>query len=350
MAKVAVANLYHMLAYAWQHLDLDWWNAADSADLPDPQNLLARLLVSGAGWIVHRGLDRGYVERTEELAGIRGRVDLDVSLQRMLLQRGRAECRFDELETDLLQNRLLKTTMLQLTNVHGLDGGLRIALHRLAHAMSGVSLVRIHAGLFREVRIHGGNKHYGPVLQLCELIHGNLLAEPSSGKMTIRDFTQDERQMGHLFQAFVASYWKRHTSLRVITEVPLDWDLNGTGTQLPMPRMRMDVLLRSPEKTLVVECKFTRCMEVGRYGKATFRSAHLYQLHSYLTNLEAKGGPDARAEGLLLYPRTESDHDHAFELHGHPVRLATVDLSRDWRSIEQRLQELVMRMANQEGA
>jgi|GEM_PF-3543589 len=37
-------------------------------------------------------------------------------------------------------------------------------------------------------------------------------------------------------------------------------------------------------------------------GQSSVHSVHLYQIYAYLRNLERRGGPDAQAEGILLYP------------------------------------------------
>lgn len=67
--------------------------------------------------------------------------------------------------------------------------------------------------------------------------------------------------------------------------------------------METDVTLRSASRTLVIEAKYYReTLSSGQYGKKTLHSHNLYQLFAYLKNLEANGGLDRSAEGIILYP------------------------------------------------
>ena len=77
------------------------------------------------------------------------------------------------------------------------------------------------------------------------------------------------------------------------------------------------------------------------YDNESIHSANLYQLFAYLKNLEAKNEQDALAEGILLYPVIKKDVRLEYTMHGHKVRINTVNLAQDWKSIKQELTELV---------
>ena len=76
-------------------------------------------------------------------------------------------------------------------------------------------------------------------------------------------------------------------------------------------------------------------------GNPKVSSANLYQIHTYLSSLEAKGYPDNVAEGLLLYPTNGYVVDLAWNIRGHTVSVRTLDLGCDWRSIHKTLLEIV---------
>ena len=92
---------------------------------------------------------------------------------------------------------------------------------------------------------------------------------------------------------------------------------------------------RAPTRCVVVECKYTESLYQLNYFKSKFRSDHLYQLVAYLQNL----GP--QSEGILLYPTAGKTVDQRYELHGHRLRVATVDLNQSWRQIESSLLSLL---------
>ena len=63
-------------------------------------------------------------------------------------------------------------------------------------------------------------------------------------------------------------------------------------------------------------------------------SGHLYQLCAYLRNLGQERDPDRRAAGILLYPTAGIALDQSYMLHGHRVRIKTLDLNQPWLEIE----------------
>ena len=70
---------------------------------------------------MRRGLDQDYEAHEEDLASIRGRIDISRSAQRMLFSHGKACCQFDELTVNTLPNQILKSTMRRLIGVPELD-------------------------------------------------------------------------------------------------------------------------------------------------------------------------------------------------------------------------------------
>ena len=109
-----------------------------------------------------------------------------------------------------------------------------------------------------------------------------------------------------------------------------------------LPEMSTDASLRSASRTIIVECKYTEKLFQSRFGAEKLRSEHLYQLCSYLRNLENNTAEaDRIAEGLLLYPTAGRSLDVAYRLHGHWVRVRTLDLNLPWTAIENQMLELI---------
>lgn len=74
----------------------------------------------------------------------------------------------------------------------------------------------------------------------------------------------------------------------------------------------------------------------GYYGTDKIHSANLYQLYAYLRNAQQK--PKwANSEGMLLYPAGGTEFNYTFEIDGHPIRVASVNLDGSWKDIHDRL-------------
>ena len=72
----------------------------------------------GVGSQVKRGLHRDYLQRSDELATVRGRIDISRTVAARSTTRGRLVCEFDEYESDTPHNQALKSVIVLLIR-HG---------------------------------------------------------------------------------------------------------------------------------------------------------------------------------------------------------------------------------------
>jgi len=132
--KVAGGNLgvLHMLEYASGFRALEPLESerslavAKRGRLPD---LIGLLLADATRLLVRDGLLSDYVTREETLTTLRGRLRVDDQVRRRFLQVDRLECRFDEHETDIVENRLLAAALAIARRVC-VDDGVRRSVGR----------------------------------------------------------------------------------------------------------------------------------------------------------------------------------------------------------------------------
>jgi 5-methylcytosine-specific restriction enzyme subunit McrC len=332
---IPIRNIYYLLCYAWDRLgegETVDVSALDSTELAD---LFATVLIGGTRHLLRRGLEQGYLEHEEELSGIRGRMQLAVSTRRLLLTHGKAVCTFDELSVDTLPNRILKTTMRALVRVDALNDKLRDQLRQLSAQMRLVGDIELNRLMFRRVQLHGNNRYYRFLMSVCEIVAHNLLVDERTGSYKFRDFVRDKR-MAKLFEAFVLNLLRIESRAWDVRRERISWI--GMNTEHAendyLPTMETDITVRSNQATLVVDTKYYGEMFAGRYESEKFHSAHVYQLFAYVKNLEARGGKDANARGMLLYPKVHRDVCERFQLHGHDMWVCTIDLTQDWKEIK----------------
>jgi 5-methylcytosine-specific restriction enzyme subunit McrC len=159
-----------------------------------------------------------------------------------------------------------------------------------------------------------------------------------------RDFLRDDRLMAKLFERFVRNFYRREQSMfPKVGGEQFEWAAveADDAARAFLPAMRTDVCLVSRERKLVVDCKYYSQTLGGYYDAKTLHASHLYQLLAYLRNLAVGAGPLQRLEGMLLYPTVDRELDLRYTVHGHPIRVATVDLARDWTDIHRRLLDLI---------
>lgn len=341
--KIPVRNIYYLLCYAWDYVGEGETVDVDSEEFGGLVDLFAKVLNDGISRLISRGLDRDYLAVHEDIRGLKGKLDLATTVKRSLLPNGRTHCAFDELSYDVPPNQILKATLRSLTLIAALNPDERERTERLFRKLDTVSNVRLTTNLFRTVRVHSNNRFYSFLLHLCHIIHKNLLVNEEEGTAKFRDFREDERKMGLLFQQFVKTFFDRETDYHV-SAPRIDWfEAEGSETDLRhLPSMNTDIVLRSPERTIIVDTKFYSSPLDMRFGTERVKSGHLYQIFSYVTNWAAAAtSHDPEPEGWLLYAAVDGIFDFRYGLSGRQVRACSIDLSQNWKEIQTNLRQLV---------
>ncbi|MCX6972597.1 MAG: hypothetical protein NTV93_20940 [Verrucomicrobia bacterium] len=341
---IPIANLYYLLAYAWDHSLSEAELVPIDAELcPDLNNFFATVLDSAAHRLVRRGLDQTYIGFGEETARIRGRIDISASEKQLSRTRGRLICIYDDLSPDVLHNQILKATIRLLRNDQQVNKESRKRLAKTLDVFRDVSDLQVTPHHFHRVQLHRNNRAYRFIIHLCELIHDSLLPDRAeAGTRRFRDFTRDEKVMPKVFENFIRNFAIRHLAALKISPMHIKWHATNFGetTEGYLPGMITDVTVEWSDRKLILDCKYYQQAMTTHYDALRFDSGNLYQLHAYLTNKAVEPGWED-VEGMLLYPSNGYSFDHTFTLHGHHrIRIATVDLQQPWTSIESELLEL----------
>lgn len=331
---IPVRNLYRLLLYAYDALDPA--GEADTGAVPDTRlaDLFARVLADGVEHLARRGLDRGYRPVRESLPGVRGRIDMATTIKTNGLRLGRVACEFDDLTPDVPHNRVLKATARRLLGAADLAPGLHDRLAGLVRGLGAVADMPLSAGLFRSVQLYRGQRFYRHLLAVCRMVFDHLLPDEAGGGWRFRAFERDERRMRKLFERFVRNFYRREQLAFRLWRRGLKW--HATGDVHLLPAMQTDTTLRRGKRIVVVETKYTANQLQAYHSAGTVRSDHLYQLFAYLRNL-ANVAPACGVEGVLLYPRVGPGPDARCVVHGHSVRVVTLDLAAEWPAVHGQL-------------
>jgi 5-methylcytosine-specific restriction enzyme subunit McrC len=302
---------------------------------PNVLNLCASVLGSGVNRLLRRGIDRGYVDISAETTRVRGRLDMTRIVNEIASATGRIACQFDELNPDLLHNRILRSTVRWLSNAP-IDRRLSECMRETDRQLAGISTIPLSAALFRRVQIHRNNGFYAFLMRVCELVHASLLPDRSGGDPSwFRDILADENYMSRVFEEFVRNFYDlRQSSFNVARTRP-KW--NATAPDPAhlsfIPAMMTDATLWRKDRTIVIDAKYYRDALQTHYGSKTVHSENLYQLLAYLRGTL---NPDASqlVEGVLIYPVGEHSFDLSFVIDRFPIRVYTLDLAQPTLGIE----------------
>jgi 5-methylcytosine-specific restriction enzyme subunit McrC len=266
----------------------------------------------------------------------RGRILMTQSLPLLAAGGSRLFCGFDEMSHDILTNRILKTTVMALVADQSLDIRLRAKLRTAAGLLGGVSNISLTPRIFEQVQVHPNNRLYRALMVVCRWLYEAKVADDHAGNHRFRDVLRNEERMRRIFERFVRNFFVRHPGGAVSVKAErMAWEaFTGEGSDPSfLPGMVTDVTVRYPNRTVVIECKYTEALVTGRFLDRRIQSQHLYQLSAYLRNLEYRTGPDCTAEGILLYPSTGTPFRQEYVLHGHRLRVLTLDLTGSAQNI-----------------
>lgn len=311
------------------------------SDYQNSIDLLARVLINGCKYLFKRGLEHNYNDVKKEYLGIKGKIDFSASLNKNLFKQGRAICQFDEFEANILQNQILKATLKKLTLVKLLDKKLKQDARFCYFKFSNVTDIQIQLSFFSKVRIHGNNTFYDLLLKISKLIFEHTTLNEVDGTYQFKEFTGSEMAMASLFESFIRNFYAKEQNIFSVRREDIYWDVIPIGNSLEsyLPKMQTDVTLESENRKIIIETKYYISTLTERFEAKKFHSHNLYQLYSYLRNLETKSShkKNIESEGILIYPVVEYYLNESYILGTHKLSVKTLDLSLSWREIEKQL-------------
>jgi 5-methylcytosine-specific restriction enzyme subunit McrC len=346
---VPIGNLWYMLLYAWrEERFLQKWRA-EVESAPSLEALLAAILSSLLQQQLRVGLGRGYVGTTAEIRGIRGRVDFPRSLTRLSFENGRATCRFDELKTNVLRNRVIRSTLARLVQ-RGSFGPNRSRAETLRHELrgrvrelEGVDLIPLNLQTIKLARAGHADGGYGMMLAICELLYVCWMPREQAGGSLTPRLDRANLVLHIVYERFVANFFKVHLrGWSVRAQGRLSWREELSSQYLP--GMSPDLILqnRTSGELVVLDTKYTdSSLARGRFEKDRFKASHLYQIYAYLRSQEGVSAAHDAASGLLLYPTVGIALAEEVRLQGHSVRFLTLDLDQQWAKLEKALLEVI---------
>jgi 5-methylcytosine-specific restriction enzyme subunit McrC len=336
---IDVRNLYYMFLYAWRAFEGGSSTLVRATEATDLVELFAKLLIREASYLVGHRLDQGYRSSAEETSSPRGRLLLSESMKRGSLQRNRPLCLIDELTSDLLHNQILKATITGLLSSRRVDRSLTTELQSLSQHFQAVAPIHLTTGAFFRTRLTRNTRHYRLALKVCELLHTHLLVGEGDSESSFAALLRDEEKMHRLFEEFVRNFYAVEQGAFRVSSPQVPWATSDPThpDNLFLPAMRTDIMLQGPTGTIIIDTKFYGEILKGRNGQKV-RSAHLYQILTYLSQWHLQKGDGDHPCGMLLYAQPLSEEvDLTYEIGRFPIRVRSIDLSRPWSDIHSTL-------------
>lgn len=314
--KVPIARLFFLLGYSldpkrnWRDEDVE---VAEHRDLLPT---LAHAMERQVDRALRQGLLQGYRPTEQSALVVRGRIREAEQIRRRFGMTLPVEVAYDEFNTDIAENRILRTAVERLLRLPGVPGDVRRRLLHQRVRLADVTPV-VRGRKLPAWHPNRLNSRYHQALRLARVVLDGASAEHAPGEVRINGFLFD---MNTLFEDFVT------TALRE--------SLRGTGrtARLQDPhhldvadaiRMRPDfVLYEADGKVAAVADAKYKAEKRGRYP-----DADLYQMLAYCTSLGLREGHLVYAKGNAVHAAHEVRHarvvihQHALDLDQTPAGL-----------------------------
>ena len=306
-------------------------------------DILIRLFADRLLAEARRGLPRAYMAQEEDLAALRGRLDVIRQFTHHAVRPDRLACRFDSLMPDTPLLRIMKACILMLRR-HARAIETQRRLDELRFLLAEVSDVTVSALPWAQVRIDRTNRRWETLYGLAKLFlkrewqRTNHDAKAGQGITLLF-------AMNDLFEAYIAALARRalrNSDLTVHSQGGLLYCLmeeaeGGSKRFQTTP----DILIkRHGENVMVIDTKWKMIGRNPEDKKRGVSQSDVYQMMTYARLYRCN-------EVMLLYPHHVSLGAEALDVAywilegGERLRLASVDLVLGEAAVVERLRGLI---------
>ena len=295
--------------------------------------ILIRLFCDRLFAQVHRGLVHRYEQHAEQLAVLRGRLDLGPHLRLNAANPERLYCHFEEFQADNDLNRVLKAALRLLYKVaNDLDNQRRLA--ELLLTFDGITDVSAVSLPWHRIRFDRLNERYRPVFRLAELFLKSAAPDVMAGVQQGFSLFFDMNTLFEEYIGRVAARVFRPGGIEVTLQGPKRFIAMNEVDRTQAFAMRPDVVgMRNGRAVWIVDTKWKQLSpDEVRDGAA---QSDIYQMYAYATSYGC-------LDVVLLYPHysglgTQGGARASYQFHaaiGTPdglasgrLRIATIDLT-----------------------
>ena len=345
---IPIRNIYYMLSYAFQVLSEQGYKSIETEQFDNVAELCAAILSKGVSLQLKRGLGREYIEDTESLSSVRGRIEISESIKTRSLLKRQLICSYDDFSENSYMNRIIKTTMELLLRAD-IAKARKKELRKLLVYFGNVDLLDVHT-INWKIQYNRNNQTYRMLISICYLVIKGLLQTNTDGTTKLMDFL-DEQRMCRLYEKFILEYYRKEFPKITVNASQIPWALDD-GMSDMLPVMQTDIMLSYGSRVLIIDAKYYAHTTQKQYDIHTLHSANLYQIFTYVKNKEAElANVPHEVSGMLLYARTDDavQPNNSYHMSGNRISVRTLDLNCEFSEIAMQLDKIAVECFNLKG-
>lgn len=352
IGKIPVRNLWLLLLYAsdlYQHQVSYKIKIEDNQD--NIADLVAEILCAQVERRLMRNLSFGYVNTVATINRVRGRIDALYTERHRLLEKGKVNCRFDELTINTPRNRYVRAALDCLSTLAS-KGNLTRRCRTLTNNLERLGVKKGKpSGYSRKSERFGRHDIQDQIMiTAAELAFSLALPTEFTGDHHLVMPDKNIYWLRKLFEKGIAGFFAvalDKAEWQVLAGKWYNWQIDHQtdGIDAILPSMKTDIVIDNilTIDRLIIDTKFNAITTNGYYRKDTLRSGYIYQMYAYLRSQESKTDEASlNATGMLLHPSVGIEINETVTIQGHKIKFCTVDLSVNASKIRQQLLSLIL--------
>lgn len=346
MITIPVRNLWLLQLFASDFQPRGRYVDSGSEHVPDDIPVfVSMILADEVSSRLNTGLTTGFNRTSRTVNRVRGKIDLLATARFQLLDRGKIYCHFDQIDHDILGNRLILAALRRASRFPSTDPRCARLADELARA--GVSDQEPTRQERKELKNQRQLSRDRQMITAAELMLDLSIPEPGAGAAPVVAPKDEDGYLRTLFEKAVGGFYARFFRPRgwaVQTGKWLRWnEVEFTpGMSAILPKMQTDIILRPPSRPpIIVDTKFTRVTRANQYTQERLKSEYLYQMYAYVRSQEENPEFGPATTGLLLHPVVDGHIREWTFIGAHAFGVATVDLSGTYSEMVEQLRTVV---------
>jgi 5-methylcytosine-specific restriction enzyme subunit McrC len=331
---IQIKNIFYMLAYAFRSLKKVYFNRVDLENFCEVDDLLAEILHIGISYQLKQGLKRDYVIENEDLLTIKGKINLNNTINNLIKNKRAINCDFDNFDENIEVNQILKSTIKKLLSCETVSKERKIKLKRLLPYFESVVEINLKNVVWEKINFDSNNQNYVLLMNICKIVTNSLIMTENNGNNKHTIFTDD--QLNLVFQNFVLNYYKEYAKKKSLCDITIkskniDRAINKDefyeGIEY-LPKLQTDITIENRSKTLIIDTKFYQKTLGEHFDKLKYHRDNINQIHEYV-NQYGFTNKNKEVCGMLLYAKTnETTHPNMTDVEmGHKFYIRTMDLN-----------------------
>lgn len=336
---IPVQNLYYMLSYAFQVLKEQHYRNLATEEFHNTAELCAAIIAKGIGVQLKRGLGRDYIDKSEPLSTLQGKLDISESIKTQTMLKKQMVCAFDEFSVNTEMNQIIKSTVQILLRAN-IDKARKKELRNLMLFFSEVEEIDLYTVNWNR-HYNRNNATYQMLITICYLVYKGLLQSKQDGTTKLMDFL-DEQRMHHLYEKFILEYYRKEHPELTANASQIQWQLDDEYDEM-LPKMQSDIMLSKGSTLLIVDAKYYSHMTQEQFGVHTLHSNNLYQIFTYVKNKEIElKNEEHKVSGMLLYAKTDEDIqlNNVYHMSGNEISTRSLNLNCEFSEIRAQLDSI----------